>query len=108
MHALGWDNHWDGRGAGQPVPSVLSPRRPSDRRTSFTDWDILAIRAPYRGEMPPGLDRGAALERARPNLTKLLVPYAGGGSGRARPRLGSATAQAAHARTPGGAGTGFP
>src|SRR3546814_2382417 len=59
----GFDNHWDGRGAGQPVTSVLSPRRSSDRRPSFTDWDILAIRALYRGEMPPGLARGAALEQ---------------------------------------------
>jgi len=78
MHALGFNNHWNGAGARRHVASVLAPRRSPDRRSAFSAWDILAIRTLYSADMAPGLGRDDALARARAILLEqAVIPAAG-------------------------------
>ena len=78
MHVLGFDNHWHGGGVARPIPSVLSPRRSPDRRSAFSEWDILAIRTLYHKAVIPGMPRGEAVARVRAILAdRIVVPAAG-------------------------------
>jgi hypothetical protein len=78
MHAIGFNNHWNGGGARRHVASVLAPRRSPDRRSAFSAWDILAIKTLYNADMLPGTERAEALARVRAILLEqAVIPAAG-------------------------------
>jgi hypothetical protein len=78
MHAIGFNNHWNGGGARRHVASVLAPRRSPDRRSAFSAWDILAIKTLYNAEVLPGTERAEALTRVRAILLEqTVIPAAG-------------------------------
>jgi hypothetical protein len=78
MHAIGFNNHWNGGGVRRHVATVLAPRRSPDRRSAFSAWDILAIKTLYDAGMAPGTDRAEALVRARAILLEqAVIPAAG-------------------------------
>lgn len=78
MHAIGFNNHWNGGGVRRHVATVLAPRRSPDRRSAFSAWDILAIRTLYDAGMAPGMERADALIRARAILIEqTVIPAAG-------------------------------
>ena len=73
MHALGFDNHWEGRRFGLFAPSALADRFGHERTREFSDWDRLAIRLLYDLRLEAGLARAPALEVARRLVPELLT-----------------------------------
>lgn len=65
MHALGFDNHWYGRGVAAAMPSVLALRHTAVRSESFSRWDALAVKVLYHPSLKPGMPRHMALPLAR-------------------------------------------
>ena len=73
MHALGFDNHWEGRRFGMFAPTALADRFAPERTRDFSDWDRLAIRLLYDRRLGAGLARAPALEVARTLVPELLT-----------------------------------
>lgn len=80
MHALGFDNHWDGDAlAGesqdddpQRLRSALALRHSPYRASGFSRWDELAIRTLYHPDLRPRMPRARALPIARRILSSLM------------------------------------
>ncbi len=61
MHAMGFDNHWYGRGVGAWIPSVLASRRSALRAPGLSRYDEMALSLLYDARLEPGTPRPLAL-----------------------------------------------